>query len=87
MGVRNFEPKEALLAGKDGTDCYEKIIPQSACYLKPGGWLLLEIGDGQKELIEGLFRQSWAYQDVAFRKDYAGRWRVVKAMRKEDECG
>jgi len=87
VGVRNFEPLEALLAGKEGMDFYEKIIPQSACHLKPGGWLLLEIGDGQKELIEGLFRQSGAYQNVAFRKDYAGRWRVVKAMRKEEECG
>jgi len=85
--VLNFEPRGALLAGKEGTDFYQAIVPRAVCHLKPGGGLLLEIGDDQKELIEGLFRQSGAYQDVAFRKDYAGRWRVVKAMRKEEECG
>lgn len=86
-GVKNFEPRAALLAGKEGMDCYEKIIPQAVRYLKPGGCLLLEIGDGQKEQIEGLFRRCGMYRDVAFRKDYAGRWRVVKAGRKEEECG
>jgi len=86
-GIRNFEPREALLAGKEGMDCYEEIIPQAANHLKPGGWLLLEIGDGQQEGIERLFRQSGAYRDVSFRKDYAGHWRVVKAERKGEECG
>jgi release factor glutamine methyltransferase len=86
-GVRNFEPREALLAGKEGMDYYVEIIPQAASFLKPGGWLLLEIGAGQKERIEGLFSQSGLYRQVTFRKDYAGHWRVVKAGRKEDICG
>jgi len=85
--VRNFEPREALLAGEQGMDFYSAIIPQAACRLKPGGWLLLEIGDSQKENLNRLFQQSNAYQDLAFRKDYAGRWRVVKAKIREEESG
>lgn len=85
--VKNFEPREALLAGDDGMDFYKIIVPQAACYLKAGGWLLLEIGDRQKDLIEGLFRQTGLYHDVIFRKDYAGRWRVAKARRKEGKSG
>ncbi len=85
--VRNFEPREALLAGEDGLDFYSIIIPQAAFFLKPEGWLLLEIGHDQKELVEGLFSRSGLYRDVTFRKDYADRWRVAKARRKEEACG
>jgi release factor glutamine methyltransferase len=85
--VKNFEPREALFAGEDGMDFYKVIVPQAACYLKPGGWLLLEIGDRQKDRIESLFRKAGFYRDIAFRKDYAGRWRVATARRKEEESG
>lgn len=85
--VRSFEPREALLAGEGGLDRYAAIVPQAAFRLKPGGWLLLEIGDGQKDELDRLLRKSGAYQSPAFRKDYAGRWRVVKAKRKGEKRG
>jgi len=87
MGVRNFEPREALLAGEEGMDFYAKIIPQAASFLKPGGSLLLEIGDGQQQLVEDLLSRSGLYREVAFRKDYAGRWRVAKARRRGRKRG
>jgi len=85
--IRNFEPRQALLAGRAGMDFYSDIIPQAARYLKPEGWLLLEIGDGQQQLVEDLLSRSGLYREVAFRKDYAGRWRVAKARRRGRKRG
>lgn len=80
-GVRDFEPRAALLAGEEGLDFYSAILLQAADYLKPEGWLLLEIGAGQQAGLERLFRISGAYGEPAFRRDYAGCWRVVKARK------
>jgi release factor glutamine methyltransferase len=85
--IRDFEPRQALLAGREGMDFYSDIIPQAPRYLKPGGWLLLEIGDGQQQLVEDLLSRSGLYREVAFRKDYAGRWRVAKARKRGSKRG
>jgi len=42
--VRRFEPREALLAGPRGTEVIERLVPQAAERLRPGGYLLIEIG-------------------------------------------
>jgi len=41
--VRRFEPREALLAGPRGTEVIERLVPQAAERLRPGGHLLIEI--------------------------------------------
>lgn len=38
------EPKMALVAGAEGIDIVERILHQAAQYLRPGGYLLCEIG-------------------------------------------
>jgi release factor glutamine methyltransferase len=40
--VKDFEPRTALVAGPRGTEVIERLIPQAAERLDPGGWLLLE---------------------------------------------
>jgi release factor glutamine methyltransferase len=80
-GVKDYEPSEALLAGVQGTDFYERIINQAGDYLKSGGWLLLEIGSTQAVEIKKIAETSGKYKDINIRKDYAGKPRVIKARR------
>ena len=52
--VRDYEPHSALFAGRTGLDVYRRLIPQARAALIAGGWLLLEIGHGQREALEAL---------------------------------
>ncbi|MFZ4439074.1 MAG: peptide chain release factor N(5)-glutamine methyltransferase [Syntrophales bacterium] len=82
-GIRDFEPRGALIAGPDGLDFYRRIIREGAHCLKPRGRIFLEIGEGQRSQVEALFREECGYRDINCRKDYGGIDRVVSA-RKED---
>src|SRR5262245_3942501 len=45
--VADFEPAIALFAGVDGLDVIRALLPMAARVLVPGGWLVMEIGQGQ----------------------------------------
>jgi len=81
LDVRGFEPKSALLSGADGTAFHRKIIKGAPVYLKVGGWLLMEIGSGQKDQVEFILKESNLYDNIIFRADYAGIERVSIARR------
>ena len=74
--VRCFEPQTALLAEKDGLDCYQKLAAQAPTRLSPGGWLLVEIGYQQAAAVQQLFA-AVGLQEIFVRDDYAGQPRVV----------
>lgn len=80
--VRIFEPATALDGGKDGLKCLRHIIQAAPDYLKPGGWLILEMGCSQGGVVETLGRLSGAYQFIGVAKDYSGLDRVVLLQRK-----
>lgn len=74
-GVRDHEPKRALLAGPTGLELVERIVAEAPAFLKPGGRLVLEIGAGQSERVLKLFASGW--ESVDCRPDLAGIPRVV----------
>jgi len=78
--VRDYEPVEALVSGPDGTECHESIIAGARDFLNPEGALFLEIGALQKQKIEEILKKE-GYNRIAFRKDYAGLFRVAEARR------
>jgi release factor glutamine methyltransferase len=82
-GVKNYEPQEALLAGKSGLEFYEKLIYQAAGFLQKNGWLLVEIGAKQEAGVRGIMEAAGIYDSIEMRRDYAGLPRVIKARRKE----
>ncbi len=47
--VQAFEPRLALDGGVDGTDVLVEVVRRSTRWLRPGGWLLLELGGDQAE--------------------------------------
>jgi len=65
----NVEPKIALSGGKDGLYFIKKIISFGLNYLKEKGFLLMEIGAGQKEKIRNIKELNF-YSKVSFLKDY-----------------
>jgi release factor glutamine methyltransferase len=81
-GVRMYEPKEALMAGPKGTEFHEALIKGSRDYLRDGGWLLMEMGEGQKAGIEVMLNETALYEEIKFAADYAGLPRVAGARRK-----
>lgn len=80
MQVREFEPAQALFAGRSGLEVYERLIPQAHAALRPGGMLALEIGFGQRTSVESLL-VGW--DEVESLPDLQGIPRVILAYRKE----
>ena len=76
--VSRYEPAFALFAGVDGLEIHRRLIPQAAAALEPGGHLLLEIGYGQRAVIEALLMAS-AFRQVRFVDDLQGIPRVALA--------
>ena len=76
--VRGFEPLLALDGGADGLDFYRRIIKDARDFLKPGGWLGLEIGYDQREAVEELLRRQGFIMTETL-QDLAGLDRTVWA--------
>jgi release factor glutamine methyltransferase len=74
-GVREFEPDEALFAGKEGLDAYWELAPQLPALLNPGGLAAIEIGHDQGEAVTGLLARDGLQARVA--EDLGGRPRAV----------
>jgi len=77
-GVRGYEPRRALLAGPDGTQFHRGLVQGARPFLAEGGWLAMELGVGQRDVLEKILHES-DYCDIAFHCDYAGIERVVLA--------
>ncbi len=77
--VRDYEPAVALFGGPSGFDVYERLTPQAREALKPGGWLLMEMGMGQRNVLSRLL-SGW--DDVSFVDDLQRIPRVACARRK-----
>ena len=77
--VRDYEPHAALFAGPTGLEVYRRLIPEAREVLEPGGWLLLEIGHGQRD---ALAEQLAGWNEVSFEADLQGIPRVAIAQRR-----
>lgn len=75
--IRNYEPVSALDGGKDGLDCFKKILRDAGDYLMPDGIILLEVGFDQKAGLEKMVAKHPGFQSVEFKKDLAGHDRVA----------
>ena len=78
--VRNFEPPGALVAGPTGTEVIEKLVPQAAERLNPGGHLLIEVSPMIHEAVEALIESNPHLDLGPTVKDLAQKPRVVQAV-------
>lgn len=74
-GVREYEPDEALFAGKEGLDAYRQLAPQLPRLLNKGGLAAVEIGHDQAEPVTALLARDGLSASVV--NDLAGRPRAV----------
>lgn len=74
------EPRIALEAAEGGLRFYRHIAPAYFPALRPGGWLILEIGFRQADAVTALCREA-GYDAVSVRKDAGGNPRCVLARR------
>lgn len=75
--VRDWEPRVALAGGADGAEPYRRIVPEAERLLRPGGWLIFEIGFQIEEAVRAAFGPRWA--DIETGCDLAGLPRVISA--------
>lgn len=74
--VRFHDPVLALDGKSDGLYFYEKITEQAGDYLKPGGWLMYEIGCDQGTYVSEIMKKN-GFTEIEVKKDLAGLDRVV----------
>jgi release factor glutamine methyltransferase len=75
--VRDYEPQLALFAGPSGLEVYQRLILDASRVLRPGGWLLLELGYNSLEPVRGMFGAGWG--EITVQQDLAGFPRVLNA--------
>jgi release factor glutamine methyltransferase len=78
--VRDFDPHTALDGGPDGLDFYRLLAAQAGAFLRPGGRIMLEFGDGQADSVRRILEvQKWIVEAV--KEDYSQRPRHLIARR------
>jgi release factor glutamine methyltransferase len=74
-GVREYEPDEALFAGREGLDAYRELAPQLPKLLNPGGLAAIEIGPDQAQAVTDLLVRDGLQAEVV--QDLAGHDRAL----------
>ncbi|HET8547600.1 MAG TPA: peptide chain release factor N(5)-glutamine methyltransferase [Bryobacteraceae bacterium] len=73
--VRDFEPEVALYAGPTGNEIYQRLIREAERVLRPGGWLIFELGYRSLDAVRAMLDQRWS--EVSTGPDLAGIPRVL----------
>lgn len=73
--VSDYEPAEALFAGRDGLDDYRVLVPQLPALIAPSGVVVLEIGALQADAVSQIAARAGFASEL--RPDLAGRARAL----------
>jgi len=79
------EPAMALDGGTDGLDFYRLLTKKYRDAVRPGGWLVLEIGYAQGPAVLAL-GAACGWVNTSCRKDYGGNDRAVLLQKPEKSC-
>lgn len=75
--IREHEPRIALFAGPSGLDFYRRLACEAARVLRPGGWMVLELGYRALDSVREMLGPEW--RDLRVESDLAGLPRVLAA--------
>ncbi len=73
--VRDHEPRRALDGGEDGLDLVRRLLDEAPRRMKPGGWLFVEIGEGQAPMVAAMAAEDLIHETT--RTDLGGCERIV----------
>ncbi len=74
--IRDFEPREALTTGGDGTAAYQEIADAVRPVLSQNGSVIVEVGAGQSGRVEKIFEAS-GFTIEQLLNDFDGRTRAI----------
>jgi release factor glutamine methyltransferase len=78
--VSDWEPHVALFGGADGLDATAAIVVEAPAWLRPGGWLVTEIGAAQGGAVVELLRAA-DLDKIEVLPDATGLPRIAVARR------
>ena len=81
--IRDYEPTMALAGGEDGLDRIKQMLGQMPGKLSYGACFLLEIGQGQGEMVTSLIKSYFPEVSIELISDLGGIERVVKVVLQE----
>lgn len=76
--VQRYEPRPALDGGSDGLDMVRRVVAAAQRLLRPGGWLLTEIGGDQDEALASTLTTA-GFDSITQWRDDDGDLRGVAA--------
>jgi release factor glutamine methyltransferase len=80
--VREWEPRGALDGGPDGLAVVRRVLAAAPDWLRPGGHLMVEIGETHGAAVTALLAADGRYADAAVHRDFRGRERLLQARRR-----
>lgn len=79
--IREFEPATSLTdQSEDGLGLVRELLDQAPPWIRPGGWILVEVSPDLSRRVGGLLRRN-RYRDVKSHKDSLGATRVIAGRR------
>jgi len=80
-----FEPRLALAGGEDGVEKIQRLLEQMPGKVNSQWCLLLEIGQGEDEIVTRLVTRYFPQASIEMIPDLGGIPRVVKAVLRKEE--
>jgi release factor glutamine methyltransferase len=79
--IREFEPETSLTdQSEDGLGLVRALVDQAPRWIRPGGWILVEVSPDLSRRVGALLRRN-GYRDVKSHKDSLGATRVIAGRR------
>ena len=78
--IRDFEPRIATTDDGDGYRFIRGVSTVAAEKLRPGGWLLMEMGYNQSKIVQEIV-SGFKFHEIEVFDDYAGIPRVVRGRK------
>jgi len=82
IGVRQYEPHQALQGGSGGFGFFDRLIRESQSRLLPGGHLIVEIGTAQEKPARERLTAIADFILAPTIEDYSGHPRVLRVQKK-----
>ena len=80
--IAMHEPPEALFADDEGFAVAGRILAIAHEFLRPGGWVLVEIGENHGDRARAAMAACPAYECVEVLRDLSGKERIAVARRR-----